>query len=59
MEARMESILQVLMRRDGMTRDDAQELIDEAKERVAAGDDPEEVVQEEFGLEPDYFWDLL
>ena len=55
----MESILQVLMRRDGMTRDDAQELIDEAKERVAAGDDPEEVVQEEFGLEPDYFWDLL
>ncbi len=52
-------ILPVLMRRDGMSRAEAQELIAEAKERVMAGEDPEEVLAEEFGLEPDYIFDLL
>lgn len=34
------------------------ELISEMRNRVAAGDDPEEVLYEE-GLEPDYVLDLL
>lgn len=55
----MESIKQVLMRRDGMSADEADDCINEAKERIAAGEDPEEILAEEFGLEPDYFWDLL
>ena len=55
----MESVKRVLMRRDGCTSEDADELIDEARARVASGDDPEDVLQEEFGLEPDYIWDLL
>lgn len=54
-----ETLKQVLMRRDKLTPDEADELIAEAQECVAAGEDPEEVLEEMFGLEPDYFWDIL
>ena len=54
-----ESIKQILMRRDGMSAEDADELIEEAKEAVIEGQDPEEVCAEYFGLEPDYIWELL
>lgn len=54
-----ESLRQVLMRRDGMSREEAEEAIAEARERVIEGEDPEEVLAEEFGLEPDYFWELM
>lgn len=54
-----ETIKQILMRRDGMTAEDAQDLIDEAKQAVAEGMDPEEACEEFFGLEPDYIWELL
>ena len=54
-----ESIKQILMRRDGMSADEAEELIQEAREAVAEGRDPEEVCYDYFGLEPDYTWELL
>jgi len=47
------------MRRDGMSRSEAQELIDEARELVAEGENPEEILRVDFGLEPDYIFDLL
>ena len=53
------SILEVLMRRDEMDRDDALSWIEDAKQMVREGADPEEVCRYEFGLEPDYMWDLL
>lgn len=53
------SILRVLMRRDGMSRADAEDLIEEAREEVEEGGDPEEICKELFGLEPDYVMDLL
>ena len=60
LEAGMEeSLHEVLMRRDGLTRCEANEAIAEARERVLAGEDPEEVLAEEFGLEPDYVFDLM
>ena len=55
----IESLKQVLMRRDGLTNEEAAELIDEARNRVYEGDDPEEILHEEFGLEPDYIFDIL
>lgn len=55
----METILEVLMKRDGLTYEQAVAEINVARRLVADGEDPEEVLQEEFGLEPDYFWDLL
>lgn len=53
------SILRVLMRRDGMSRADAEDLIRAAREEVEEGGDPEEVCEEWFGLEPDYIFDLI
>lgn len=53
------SLLSVIMRRDGLSRSDAIEQINEAREMVANGADPEEVLYDEFGLEPDYVFDLL
>ena len=47
------------MRRDQMTKEDAQALIDDARERIAEGEDPEEILYDDFGLEPDYIFDLL
>jgi len=55
----MESIKQILMRRDGLTPSEAEEIIEEMKERVRQGDDPEEVLYEDVGLEPDYIFDIL
>lgn len=55
----MESLKQVLMRRDGLSAGEAQELIEEAMDRVDAGEDPEEILYEDFGLEPDYVFDLI
>lgn len=56
----MESLKQVLMRRDDMSSEEADEMIQEARGRVLNdGENPEDVLQEEFGLEPDYVFDLL
>ena len=54
----MEQIINILMKRDGMTRDEALDLIEEVKgmmEEVSY--DPEEcenIFETELGLEPDY-----
>lgn len=59
----METIKQVLMRRDGMSAWDADDLIDQAKtdlqERLETGEMPFDICQEWFGLEPDYIMELL
>ena len=52
-------IVNVLMRRDGLSLEEAYEQLNDASERLADGDDPEEILYEEFGLEPDYLFDLL
>lgn len=54
-----ETLKQVLMRRDGMTSDEADEAIREAQEMLRESGDPEEILAEEFGLEPDYVFDLM
>jgi len=56
---KQETLLEVLMRRDQMTKEDAQELIDDARERIAEGEDPEQILYYDFRLEPDYIFDLL
>ena len=61
----METIKMVLMRRDGMTSVEAEELISEAmdqlQEYLAEGDidAAENICEEFFGLEPDYLMELL
>jgi len=59
----MESIKDILMERDGMTAADADNLIDDARadlaKRLDAGEMPHDICEEWFGLEPDYFFELL
>lgn len=55
----MNSLKEVLMRRDGLSEVEAEDLIADARARVEDGEDPEEVLEDEFGLEPDYVFDLL
>ena len=55
----METIKEVLMNRDGIAAIDADTMIAEAKFRVANGADPEEILLEDFGLEPDYIFELI
>lgn len=59
----METIKQVLMRRDSLSEKEAEELIAEARvelqERLAEGEMPYDICEEFFGLEPDYLFELL
>ena len=49
-----------IMQRDGLSLQEANELINEAKWRVHSNhEDPQDVLQEMFGLEMDYFLDLM
>ena len=51
-------LLKALMVSQDLTREEAIEIINEMKERIYEGENPEEILYEE-GLEPDYVLDLL
>lgn len=53
------TLLDFLMRRDNLTLMEARELINDIRRRIAEGEDPEELLFEELGLEPDHIFDLL
>ncbi len=55
----MSEIVKILMRRDGLSLEEAVAAVDEARARVLAGEDPEEILYEEFRLEPDWVFELL
>lgn len=61
----METIKEVIMRRDGISAEEADDLIFDAKEQLQEylelGDieSAEQICQEYFGLEPDYIMELL
>lgn len=62
----LSSIKEILMERDQMSEKEAQDLIEEARneaiERLESGDifDMDaEICSDYFGLEPDYFWEIL
>ena len=55
----MDSLKKTIMRRDGLSASEADEMIAEAKEAIANGADPEDILYSDFGLEPDYIFDLL
>ncbi len=54
-----EAVIEILKRRDGMSADEAEKLLEECADRVLRGKDPEEVLREELGLEPDYIFAIL
>ena len=59
----MESIKEVLMSRDGMSSEEADDIIAEAREdfetRLADGEDVYDICNEWFNLEPDYIMEFM
>lgn len=57
------TIKEILMSRDGMSEDDAQSLIVDAREdmmeRIGNGEIPNDICMEWFGLEPDYIFEIM
>lgn len=53
------SFKQVLMKRDGYSEEDALLEIEHIKNRIFDGEDPEEILHNDYCLEPDYIMDLL
>ena len=53
------SLKNVLIKRDGISACEADSYIEEARARVHNGENPEHILFNEFGLEPDYIFDLL
>lgn len=56
--AKLTELCLAIMNREDCTQEEAEELIQEMKERVREGEDPEEVLFDE-GFEPDYIFDIL
>ena len=54
-----QDVINILVRRDGMSRIEAAELVAECMQMVTDGDDPAEVLHNELGLEPDYIFALI
>lgn len=59
----VDSIASVLMERDGLSKEEAEQMIDNARrelfERLEEGDMPFDICEELFGLEPDYLEELV
>lgn len=61
----MQKIIEILMRRDGLSYEDAKETYLECREAMLEAIDngnffeAEEILQYELGLEPDYIFNLI
>ena len=58
----MNRIVRILMERDGMTQQEAEEYLDDVIDMVNDTDDfdeKEDIFQYELGLEPDYLMDMF
>ena len=59
----VDKIADVLMERDGLTREQAEQRVKEARRllmaQVSNGEYPFDFCYEEFGLEPDYLEELI
>lgn len=57
----MNRVVKILMDRDGITRKEAEELIEETREEILANDSSyaDDIILDNLGLEPDYIMDIL
>jgi len=56
----MDNLKTIIMKRDGLSEEEAEIQIQTARSAIwLEGLDPEQVLEEEFGLEPDYIFDLI
>lgn len=56
----IDRVIRILEERDGMSIEDAKNLIDETREMILQEpEDAEQIMAEQLGLEPDYLFDIL
>lgn len=59
----MSEIVNVLVKRDGVSKKEAEEQVADIRERIYSGEidafDIDDVMMDELGLEPDYIEELL
>jgi hypothetical protein len=57
----MNKIVEILMRRDGMSLSDAKDLVNETRELILSSEvwEADDIMADQLGLEPDYIMDLL
>ena len=55
------NLIEILQHRDGLTEQEAKDLILDTKEKLLNSDgfDADEIIMENLGLEPDYLMDIL
>jgi len=52
-------LIDTLVWRDAISTAEAEEQVQDARQRVLDGENPEDILFEEFGLEPDFVFDLM
>ena len=55
----MSELKRILIERDCLSDQEANELITNAKLRVLEGENAEEILEYDFGVEPDYIFDIM
>ena len=59
----MDNLKSILIKRDGLSNDEADEVIRQARielnERIINNEEYDYFMEEEFGLEPEYIFDLI
>ena len=57
----MNNIVRILMKRDGLTREEANERLEEVREMISEADpwEAENILADELGLEMDFIFDII
>lgn len=55
----MNAIVKILIERDGYEFSEALLALQDARREISDGADPEEILRDNFELEPDYVFDLI
>ena len=58
---KINEVVRILMKRDDLTREEAEERVNEVREMLSEADpwDAEEILADELGLEMDYIFDII
>ena len=54
----MTELIKAFMTRDEVTEQEATEIVEDMRQRVIDGENPEEILYDE-GFEPDYIFDII
>ena len=55
----MTDLRKIIKERDDITDEEFDYMVDEARDCLDSGEDPQDVLQEIFSIEPDYIMDLI